>query len=298
MILPAVIVFSLVAAGLVWITGRNDKARDPRLTLWVLLLLACFPILSFLPKVEVNGLPADPKIVTNWLPWIWAGGAVLCSLRLLLALAQLIRWRHASTPVVDPAFASHHPEIRILDGLRGPIAAGVFRPMILVPAAWNQWSESLRETVIAHETAHHRRRDPLWRTVAAITCTLHWFNPLAWWMSSRLADQCEFACDEQVVREGIDRRTYAIDLCEAAVISRAPATTLAMAHRSGLENRIKRLMTSPSSLSSRGIILASALACSCAFALAMVERGPSEWISTVPAEEIQIRLQANPFPVD
>jgi beta-lactamase regulating signal transducer with metallopeptidase domain len=298
MILPVVLLFSLLAAGLVWLAGRKDDARDPRLTLWVLLLLAGFPLLSVLPKVEVEGLPADPAVFTRWLPWIWAAGALLFSLRLVVALAQLIRWRHRSTPVTDPGYAIHRPEIRVLPGLQGPIATGVFRPLILVPETWNQWPPSLKQTVIAHETAHHQRHDPLWRAVAAITCTLHWFNPLVWWMSSRLADQCEYACDERVVEEGIQPGDYARNLCDAASVCRAPATTLAMAHRPGLESRIRRMMSAPGVVSRRAPILAITAACTCAAGLAMVERKPSDWIPAIPADEIQTRLRANPFPAD
>ena len=67
----SILILGVLLVFLVWLTGRKDKARDPRLTLWVLFLLAGFPLLSLLPKVEVEGLPTDPAILVRWLPWVW-----------------------------------------------------------------------------------------------------------------------------------------------------------------------------------------------------------------------------------
>jgi beta-lactamase regulating signal transducer with metallopeptidase domain len=296
MITLTVIAFSLVGSVLVWLAGRRDEARDPRLTLAVLVLLAGFPLLSLLPKVEVAGLPAAAPGWTSWLGWAWAAGALVFSLRLIVALAQLIAWRRRSVPIDDAGHCGNQVEIRMLDGLACPVAAGVFKPLILVPPAWRGWSPALRETVIAHEMSHHARRDPLWRALAAVTCTLHWFNPLVWWMAARLADQCEYACDERVVNHGIAAKSYARDLCDVAAICRAPATTLAMASRRGLEARVRRMLAPRPSLSTAGFVGLMSLAVTSALALAVIERGPVEIIPAVDIEEVRTRLGADPFP--
>jgi beta-lactamase regulating signal transducer with metallopeptidase domain len=296
MITPAVLLFSLAAATLVWLAGRRDAARDPRLTLVVLVLLGGFPLLSFLPKIEVAGLPETGVAWAAWLGWAWAAGAMLCSLRLVAALVQLTRWRRCSQPVDDPDFAGHHPEIRILDGLNCPVAAGIIRPLILVPPAWHDWSPDLRKTVIAHESAHHARRDPLWRAVAAITCTLHWFNPLVWWMAARLAEQCEYACDERVVKNGSPAKNYARDLCDVASVCRAPATTLAMASHHGLEGRVRRMLAPPPAASSAGVWCFALFALTSAVVLAVIERKPVDFIPALDTDDIRTRLSADPFP--
>ena len=99
MLLPA-IAFSLIAALAIWCAGRRDSARDPWLTLLALGLLLSFPLLFFLPKWEVlphaTGPALVPQPLWNWLPWIWAIGVALASLRLLAALIVLHRWRRDS----------------------------------------------------------------------------------------------------------------------------------------------------------------------------------------------------------
>ena len=280
---------------------RRDAARDPRLTLVVLVLLACFPLLSFLPKVRVDGewmgnFPERGTAWVAWLGWVWGAGVVLFSLRLAVALVQLTRWRGRSVLVEDADFAGHQPEIRMLDGLACPVAAGVLRPLILVPPAWRDWTPALRRTVISHEAAHHARRDPLWRAVAAVACALHWWNPLVWWMAARLADQCEYACDERVIRGGIPPRGYAGDLLSVAAECRAPATSLAMAGHAGLQARVQRMLAPPNAGSSLRVTCFAMLALTVAVAMAVIERHPADYIPSVDAEEIRTRLMADPFP--
>lgn len=301
MITPGVILFSLVAAGLVWLAGRRDAACDPRLTVTALVLMGGLPVLALLPKVAVPGdaLPILPEVGFAWLAWlgwVWAAGVVVFSLRLVAALVQLTIWRRRSVAVGDADFVNHRPEIRLLDGLVCPVAAGVMRPLILVPPAWRGWPEALRRTVVAHEAAHHARRDPLWRAVAAVACVLHWWNPLAWWMAGRLADQCEYACDERVVRGGNAARGYAEDLLDFACVCRAPATALAMANHGGLEARVRRILAPPPVGARWRILCLAGLVVVCAVAMAVVERVPQDHVPAADFEEIRTRYEADPFP--
>jgi beta-lactamase regulating signal transducer with metallopeptidase domain len=298
MIAPAVILFSMAAAAMVWLAGRKDTARDPRLTLWVLVLMGLFPLLSLLPKIHVAGMPGGETAWAAGLGWIWAVGTLVFSVRLVAALVQLTLWRRRSVLLEEIGFIGHKPEIRVLNGLACPVAAGVFRPLILVPPAWREWSNELRKTVIAHESTHHARHDPLWRAVAAVVCTLNWFNPLAWWMASRLADQCEYACDDRVVKGGIAVGNYANDLCDVASVCRAPATTLAIASRQGLEARVRRMLAPPPSDSTLGVVSLGILAMMGAVGLAMIESQPAHWTPKVEIDEVRTRLNADPFPAN
>lgn len=290
----ASIIFSLVAAAAVWSAGRRDAARDPRLTLLALALLACFPLLALLPKAPL--LPAAEVRETpdflRWLPWVWGAGVAVFSLRLVAALAAMVGWRRHSRLLER----REGVEIRELDGLAGPVAAGILRPAVFVPGTWRDWSAPVRAAVLAHEIKHHHRRDPLWRAVGAAACTLHWFNPLVWWMARRLADQCEFACDAAVLADGMEAECYAHVLCDLAASTRSPATALAMAHESGLEARVRRIFSSRPAGSGR--FLAALLLLTLATALGLVLLKPADppAAPAVPMEEIRTRFDADPFP--
>ncbi len=294
------VVFSLTAAAAVWLAGRRDVARDPRLTLLALGLLAVFPLLFFLPKWEVLPPPArdtgEVSGAMRWLPWLWAAGVLVASVRLVAALAQLWRWRRESERVGVREAGNLIVDVRLLKSYPGPVAAGIWSPVIFVPSDWGYWSPEVREAVLAHEMKHHLRRDPLWRAVGAIACTLHWFNPLVWWMAGRLADQCEFACDEAVVADGFRADRYANVLCDLAAATRAPATTLAMAHEGGLEARVRRMMTKVprgSRMVLAALIFFTAVT---AIGLAVLRRAEPPEKPAIPIEEIRTRLEADPFP--
>jgi len=300
MLLPA-IAFSLIATAAVWVAGRRDAARDPWLTLLALGLLAVFPLLFFLPKWELLPHTTDQvepasQAWSRWLPWLWAAGVALFSLRLVAALAVLHRWRRDSKRIEAREAGDALVDIRLLEGLHGPVAAGIFKPVVFVPAAWQEWSPEVREAVLAHEIKHHQRRDPLWRAIGAAACTLHWFNPLVWWMARRLADQCEFACDEAVVAEGMRADRYANVLCDLAASERSPATALAMAHESGLEARVKRMF----SVAPRGprwvVVTLIVLTGLTALGLVVLKRADPPAKPAIPVEEIKMRLDADPFP--
>jgi hypothetical protein len=58
--------------------------------------------------------------------------------------------------------------------------------------------------VIAHEQAHIRRKDHLWKPIGFLILTVHWFNPLVWLGYVLLCRDIELACDEKVIKE-LDR---------------------------------------------------------------------------------------------
>ena len=293
----AALMFSGVAAALVWLAGRRDAARDPRLTGMVLALLVVFPLLvAWMPKLGV--LPASSPhsggTGLGWkdvVIWIWAAGFVLALLRLAFAARVFSRWRAASV------WVGRHGgvEIRRLDRLRSPVAAGVIRPVVLVPAGWDEWPASVRKIVIDHELAHLHRRDPLWRWLAELACAVHWFNPLVWWIARRLVIQCEFACDARVLENGAAPDAYARLLCDLAEHTSLRSPALAMAERSSLEVRVRRLKTPAKPRGAAGLFLIIGLTLASAAALSMMG-SESRGDEVFSPEELRIRWSADPFP--
>ncbi len=294
----ATLLFSAVAAGLVLLTGRSDKARDPRLTISVLILILIFPLLAaFFPKVEI--LPSR-EIVENsshfnglsLLFWAWSFGISIALIRLGLAAIGIARWRKNShlLQCIDGV------EIRLLDAIESPVAAGVLHRMIFVPQQWNQWSEENRQIILDHEMAHHHRRDPLWRWIAEITCAIHYYNPLVFWMSRRLTMQCEFACDARVVERGVPVTNYAQVLCDCAAMKPMRGPVLAMAERSSLESRVLRLVKPARPIGSATLIVLTVLALTMAGILASLAPEKKSAAPSISQEEIDLRWSANPFP--
>lgn len=286
----ATLAFSLIAAGLVLLAGRKDAARDPRLTLLLLVLMALIPVMAaFVPKVAV--LPATEVPAFAWGKWfaaVWISGSLLFLARLALAAAGLARWRGRSVmvDVIDGA------EILEVDGLRGPVAAGVIRKAVFVPQGWADWNEADREIVLRHELSHHRRRDPLWRLCAEIARAAMWWHPLAHWMANRFHLQCEYACDEAVVREGTDAKTYASLLCGLAEKHEHAPLALAMASPSSLQRRVVRMLSPAPRFGFLAFAVLAILGSATASALSVL----GTKVPAIGEAEARLRLTADPFP--
>ena len=94
------------------------------------------------------------------------------------------------------------------DNVSTPFILGVFRPRIYLPSYISREDATY---VIAHERAHLRRFDHVWKPIGFLLLTVYWFNPLMWLGYILLCRDIELACDEKVLRVmGADiKRSYA-----------------------------------------------------------------------------------------
>ena len=88
--------------------------------------------------------------------------------------------------------------IRVCDEVASPFILGIFRPVIYLPSSL---SEEEKRFVLAHERAHLRRLDYIWKPLGFLVLSVHWFNPLCWLAYVLLCRDIELACDEKVIRE-------------------------------------------------------------------------------------------------
>lgn len=84
------------------------------------------------------------------------------------------------------------------DNIESAFVLGLFRPRIYLPF---QISEPCLSHVIAHETAHIKRKDHWWKPLGFLVLTVHWFNPLVWLAYILLCRDIELACDEKVIKD-------------------------------------------------------------------------------------------------
>ncbi|MEM1082601.1 MAG: M56 family metallopeptidase [Verrucomicrobiota bacterium] len=290
--------FSLVAVLLVHFMARRDTFRAPRLTAVAILLLLAFPLLSLLPKLSL--LPAPTPDSTSgfhgfpW-HWLWLAGSTLLLARVMASGIRLSIWRRDSSRIEILETRDRPVELRSHPAINSPMAAGILKPLILVPPTWSEWRQQDRDMVLAHELAHHRRHDPLWRLLGALALALHWCNPLVWWLVRRHATLSEFACDAMVVRDGARPESYAHLLCDLAQVRATPQSTAAMSESSALKARVTRLMKPSGSVSPALSTLLIVLAILTAIIAAILQRAETR-PAAIPIEEVKLRLSADPFP--
>jgi hypothetical protein len=138
--------------------------------------------------------------------------------------------------------------IRLLQSTESlmPVTWGLFRPCVLLPANAQTWSDKQIRAVLSHEFAHIRRYDWGLQMLAEFVRAVHWFNPLLWIACNRLRQEGEHACDDEVLRLGVDGTEYAAHILDVARMlkasRRAWSPTLAMARPSNLERRFAAMV--------------------------------------------------------
>ena len=122
---------------------------------------------------------------------------------------------------------------------------GLLRPVLLLPAGIiDRLTPPQLEAVLAHELCHVRRRDNLTAAIHMIVEAVFWFHPLVWWISARLVEERERACDEEVLRLGSEPQVYAegiLNVCKFYLES--PLTCVSGVTGSDLKKRVGRIMS-------------------------------------------------------
>jgi TonB family protein len=184
--------------------------------------------------------PAPPAATlgADWVPLLWLAGTLACLLRLLLGFASIARLRIRSTRIGE------YEGVALLRsrGAVMPMAVGILRRAILLPAEADEWPRERRNMVVAHELAHVRRRDCLVQAMAQAAFSLFWFHPLAWWAWRQLILEREHASDDLVLAAGFRASDYASQLLEVARSLRPARAGVAMARRRELEGRLLAIL--------------------------------------------------------
>jgi bla regulator protein BlaR1 len=91
-----------------------------------------------------------------------------------------------------------------------PGVFGIRKPVLLLPEGiTDRLTPAQLEAVLAHELCHVQRRDNLTGAIHMAVEAVFWFHPVVWWIGSRLVEERERACDEEVLRASNDPETYA-----------------------------------------------------------------------------------------
>lgn len=233
---------------------------------------------------SVAPVPSTARLdASTLLLMAWLAGATVALCALLLSLIRVQRLARSAESVDDPAWHAAAAAIGARIGLyrpahlmmspevSTPMAGGLVRACIFLPASARTWTSERRDVVLAHEIAHLAARDPLRHLVTRLSLAVYWFHPLAWLAAREAAVAREQACDEAVLALGTRRSAYAqvlLDLAEA--MQPAPAVAaLPIVQRSLLENRLMAILDgssrpATSRLVSMSVLGVAALTCSLA----------------------------------
>ncbi len=143
------------------------------------------------------------SFVNNVLPFVWVVGVVAMAISSVISYIRLRKSMLACLEFQD--------NIYLCDGIKSPFILGVIKPKIYIPS---HLSQEQQRVVIAHEKAHLKRLDHIWKPLGFAILTIHWFNPLVWLAYTMLCRDIEGACDEYVVNKMSveDKKLYSYTL--------------------------------------------------------------------------------------
>ena len=147
------------------------------------------PMLKETFAYEEPDSAAPLQTVTYAAGLVWCCGMVLliiCALGSAVKLHRLVR---------EGVCVRDH--IYICDAVGSPFILGIVRPRIYLSSAL---SEREMNYILAHETAHLKRKDHWWKALGYFLLCIHWFNPLCWMAYSLFCKDIELACDEKAAR--------------------------------------------------------------------------------------------------
>lgn len=202
--------------------------------------------------------PAAPEAVRtlSWTQlgaWLWLGGMaallVYQGAGYALARRRLLRDAEPGSEEETALLAAlaaglgvrRAPPLLHTAGAASPMVLGLVRPVLLLPEGTLPAEEL--EVVLRHELTHLKRHDVAYQALLLLARTVHWFNPLVWWMGREAGRSLELCCDDAVVR-GRDeafRRRYGSVLLRTAAGGRVPLSTRLGGGKGQLKARLGNL---------------------------------------------------------
>ncbi len=191
------------------------------------------PIISdtFAPSPEVSINPMETVITVASYVWLIGIAAMLIYmavsyLRVRLKVMESIRTEG---------------NVYKCDNLKTAFILGVIRPKIYVPSDMNKAD---LEFVAAHERAHIKRLDHVWKPLGFLLLAVYWFNPVLWVAYVLLCRDIELACDEKVLKEmGIESKTrYSTALVNCSVRNKAITACPLAFGEVGIKERVMRIL--------------------------------------------------------
>jgi beta-lactamase regulating signal transducer with metallopeptidase domain len=128
------------------------------------------------------------------------------------------------------------------DFINTSLLTGFLKPVVLLPAKHFEADEL--EMIFRHELIHYKRKDLLVKLLSVIAISMHWFNPIIYWLCNAIQTESEASCDEAVILEiGEENRRYYAELIIEMVGSKTTMlSTCFYGGKKSLKRRLDSIM--------------------------------------------------------
>ena len=212
-------VTALVTAAWIVSTLLAQRSAALRHIIGMAFLLACAiaPIFTFArvlsaPTSDVDVASSLVAIAPpGVLVWLWGAGVAIKLVQLARGWVAFCDLEARVSMPLPPEWTSRVQRLRHQFGIVRPVSvrlladvlpcsARLLRPVIWLPASLlTRLTPDQIEAVLAHELAHVRRLDWLWNGLQCAVEALLFYHPAVWWLSRRIRQERENACDDLAV---------------------------------------------------------------------------------------------------
>jgi beta-lactamase regulating signal transducer with metallopeptidase domain len=226
---------------------------------------------SFL--THLNGIPLHGDLsfgLDRWMPGIVAGWLIgITALATRKTGGFYVLWQLRRQGILNPpeellkvfrklclklGADPNRVSLKISTMIQVPLAMGWLKPVVLLPAILlSGLTAKELELLLAHELAHIRRHDYLVNILQTVVETVFFYHPAAWWVSRRMRQERENACDDLIVTEPEEVLAYAKVLARLETIRPASSWLASAANGGSLLQRIQRLAGEPSSSTMKSV---------------------------------------------
>lgn len=192
------------------------------------------PVLKQTFRPETGAAVNSLQIALTLAAAVWIAGLLVMVSYAAVGYIRLRLRVRTAVRLSEPVYVSEFVDT--------PFILGVFRPRIYLPAGM---PEEMQAAVLAHERAHLKRWDHLWKALGYGLLAVYWFHPLCWAAYILFCRDIELACDERAIRDYApgQRRSYseALLFCSVSGGHQAAACPLAFGEI-GAKERIRSVL--------------------------------------------------------
>ena len=191
------------------------------------------------PIIEKNFTPEPDALVTPMQKFfdvaivVWFIGVIAMFLYAIISFIILRIKIKEATPLKN--------NVMICDHIDTAFVLGIIRPKIYIPSNLNGGD---MECVIAHEKAHIKRGDHIWKLIGYLLLSIYWFNPVMWLAFNLFCKDIELACDAKVLKRTTDfyKKFYSKALINCSSAKKRIVTCPLAFSENAVESRIKSIL--------------------------------------------------------
>ncbi len=258
----------LASLGFNALAGASSRARHA-LGMACLLAMLLVPLATFWlhwqpPAAAPAGLAeaGDAAVLPSWrdglmlvLALLWLAGAVAMLLRQLGGWRLLrgieaqpfstlpVHWQARVDALAVALGIARHVSVRLARQVVSPFTTHALRPVVWLPLALlTRLPADQVEALLAHELAHIRRLDWCWNALQCLAESLLFHHPAMWWLSRRIREEREQACDDLAVQACGDGLPLAEALAGLQRAGLEPPVVALAARGGSLLQRVEHLL--------------------------------------------------------